>query len=328
MMRDVIIVCGGAGYIGSHVCKALHDAGYYPVVYDNLSGGYASAVRWGALEVGDLRDKKSLSRVFERYKPAGVLMLAGLIAAGESVTKPLEYWDNNFHSLINLVEACIKFEVRNVVFSSTAAVYHHDEKPLSEEAKIGPINPYGESKLASELFLKSCIAAYGLKVVILRYFNAAGADVESGLGEAHEPETHLIPLGIRAILSGESFRVFGNDYSTEDGTCVRDYIHVKDLAIAHVKALEYLLGGGREVVFNLGNARGYSVLEVLYAIGKQLNLPVEPDFVGRRVGDPPSLVAKNEKAATILSWVPKYSDLQSIISSAVAWEQHQMKVKS
>lgn len=326
MMRDVVIVCGGAGYIGSHVCKALHDVGYYPVVYDNLSGGYAQAVRWGMLEVGDLRDKETLFKVFERYKPTGVLMLAGLIAAGESVNKPLDYWDNNLCSLINIVEACLKYEVGDIVFSSTAAVYCQSEVRLSEDALIGPINPYGESKLASENFLKSCATAYGLKVVILRYFNAAGADVEAGLGEAHEPETHLIPLGIRATINKKPIRVFGSDYATKDGTCVRDYIHVKDLAVAHMKALEYLRKDGGEIVFNLGNAQGYSVLEVLSSISEHLRIPVKIDFVERRIGDPPILIADNEKAASILSWVPQYSDLQSIISSAVAWEKQQIKV--
>lgn len=319
--RQAVFVAGGAGYIGSHTCKALYDAGYLPITLDNLSSGHEWAVKWGPLEILELTDHSRLKTLFAQYQPLGVFMFSGYIAAGESVTSPLKYWQNNLSSLMSLVQATIDAGVDNFIFSSTAAVYAQSNEPLHEQSQISPMNPYGKTKLASEEILRDCEAAQKLKAVCLRYFNAAGAGVEDGLGEAHDPETHLIPLAIRSVLQGSNFHIYGQDYSTPDGTCVRDYIHVRDLARAHVAALTYLLEGGQERVFNLGTSNGYSVLEIIQGIERISGIPFSVVYGDKRAGDPDVLVANSRRAQTVLKWTPIESDLDNIISSAFEWEK-------
>ena len=316
-----ILVVGGAGYIGSHACKALAAAGYEPVVYDNLVAGHEWAVKWGPLERGDLLDRARLDDVIARHAPAGAMHFASLINVGDSVHRPGLYWRNNVAGTINLCDAAAEAGIGAMVFSSTCAVYAPSDAPtLTEDLPIGPINPYGSTKRAIETMLDDFETAFGLRSVVLRYFNAAGADADGGIGEAHDPETHLIPLALAAVAGDRGpLRIFGTDYPTPDGTCVRDYIHVSDLADAHVLALRRLLAGGGSDVFNLGAGRGHSVREVLAAVAKAAGAPVPAEEDERRAGDAVRLVADISHARKVLGWAPRHSSLDRIVETAWAW---------
>lgn len=321
-MAQTVIVTGGAGYIGSHACKALAKAGFVPVVYDNLSLGFKESVLYGPLEVGDVRDKVRFAEVVARHRPVAVMHFAALIAVGDSVKDPAAYYETNTLGAWNVLEAVRSAGVP-FVFSSTAAVYGIPAaSPVDEEAETRPINPYGQSKLAVEKMLADYGAAYGLKYAALRYFNACGADVEGELGLRNMDPPHLIPSALEVLIGTRpSLRIFGTDYPTADGTAVRDYIHVTDLAEAHVAALKNLLAGGGSAVLNLGAGRGYSVREVVEAVeavtGKTLTVVKE----ARRAGDPPALVADSAKARTVLGWEPKYSDLERIVQTGWDWRR-------
>lgn len=317
-----VLVTGGAGYVGSHACKGLAQAGHEVVVFDNLSQGHAEAVKWGPLEEGDLLDPARLDAVFAKHKPDAVMHFAALSIVGTSVADPATYYRSNITGTIELLDAMRRGSADKIVFSSTAAVYGvPDRSPIDEDLAKQPINPYGFTKLAIEHALADYGAAYGLKWAALRYFNAAGADPDGELGECHEPETHAIPLAIQAALGrGGVFRLFGEDYDTPDGTCVRDYIHVTDLADAHVKALEYIAGGGVSRAFNLGNGNGVSVREIIDAVGAAVGQPVPLQMAPRRAGDPPTLIASTHAANTILQWTPRLT-IDDIARTAVAWHR-------
>jgi len=321
--RGTVLVTGGAGYIGCHTCKALAQAGYWPVVYDNLMHGHASAVKWGPLEKGDIRDPSRLSEVFSFYKPAAVLHFAGLAYVGESVLDPGRYYDFNVGGSLVLARAMREHGVMRIVFSSTCATYGAPNKvPIDEDTPQAPINPYGASKLMVERILTDFERAHGIVFTALRYFNAAGADLDGELGEAHDPETHLIPLVLGAASGRRPpLSVFGTDYDTPDGTCIRDYIHVADLASAHVLALCALEKGCARKAYNLGAGRGYSVREVVAAAARVTDLDVPLSLCPRRPGDPASLVSDATKARDELGWQPKASDLETMLRSAWSWHQ-------
>jgi len=324
MAKTRILVTGGAGYIGSQTCKALAKAGLEPVVYDNLGNGRRSAVKWGPLEVGDIRDTDRVRDVIRKYQPAAVVHFAAFIQVGESVRDPGKYYLNNVAGSVSLLEAMQMEKLRTIVFSSTAAVYGEPQfVPVTEDHPLAPINPYGESKRMVENILADYEIAYGLKWAALRYFNAAGADPDGELGPNHEPITHLIPLVLRAALgTGPALTIFGTDYDTPDGTAVRDYIHVADLASAHVAALRYLEdpanGSG---AFNLGTGAGHSVREVVATAERSLGTKVPIVEGARRPGDAPNLVANPNKGQRAFTWTPRYSDLATIIDTAAAWEK-------
>ena len=316
-----ILVAGGAGYIGSHMVALLVKRGYEVVVADNLRTGHWQAVKGARkMYVGDLRDGAFLHQIFTENKIDGVINFAAFSLVGESVTNPLKYYGNNVEGAVSLLSAMQAHGVDKIVFSSTAAAYGEPEKqPIEEGDRTEPTNPYGATKLAIENMLKWCDCAYNIRYVALRYFNAAGSDTEAGIGEDHNPESHLIPLVMKTALGQrDHIGIFGEDYPTPDGTCVRDYIHVKDLAEAHLLALEYLERGGGSDVFNLGNGTGYSVREIIETArritGKEIKAVVEP----RRGGDPSVLIASNKKAAEVLGWKPVLG-LDQIISDAWAW---------
>ena len=317
MPKGNILVTGGAGYIGSHVCAALKVQGFTPVTLDNLGHGYREAVKFGPLVEGDIGDQALVAKICAQYKPLAALHFAALIEVAESVKQPALYMENNGEKARRLIEALRRGGVTRVVFSSTAAVYGlpGKEGPIAEDAPLKPINPYGESKLKAETYLRE---QKDMTSVILRYFNAAGAG-EDGIGEAHGPETHLIPNALLALLGMKpGFTVFGQDYPTPDGTAKRDYIHILDLADAHLLALDHLLAGKDSAAINLGTGTGASVKEVLAAIASVAGREVPHSFGPRRVGDPPYLVADNKKAKQVLGWQPRRS-LQEIIASALRW---------
>ncbi len=316
-----VIVTGGAGYIGSHTCKWLASHGYLPVSVDNLSTGFAEAVKWGPLEVLDLRDTSALTEVMHRYSPEAVVHFAAFSAVGESVRDPLKYYNNNIGATLSLVSAMRTAQVKKIVFSSTCAVYGlPDVVPIKESSPRNPIKPYGRSKLLIENLLEDLSASSDLSYVSLRYFNAAGADPDGNLGERHDPETHLIPLAIRAAFGGTPLSVFGSDFPTADGTAVRDYIHVNDLASAHKLSIDYLLKGGVSTVLNLGTGRGYSVREILNTLNAMGN-EVPTIDAPRRDGDPAELVADSSLAESILGWQPRISNLNYILETAVNWHR-------
>jgi len=320
-----VLVTGGAGYVGSHACKALAAAGWTPVVYDNLVAGHRWAVRWGPLEVGDIADRARLDAVIARYRPAAVMHFAACAYVGESMTAPGKYYRNNVAGTLTLLEAMRDHGIGRLVFSSTCATYGEPQAPLlDEEHPQRPINPYGASKLMVERMLQDFAAAHGLGSVALRYFNAAGADPDGEIGELHRPETHLIPLAI-AAARGErpALEIFGTDYPTSDGTCIRDYVHVSDLAQAHVLALDHLRGRNGFSAFNLGVGRGYSVREVIDAVAAAAGGAVPFREVARRPGDPPELVAEATQARTLLGWTPRLPCLGEIVESAWRWHQQQ-----
>ncbi|KAA6482908.1 UDP-glucose 4-epimerase GalE [Agrobacterium sp. SHOUNA12C] len=320
MAGETVLVVGGAGYIGSHTCLDLANKGFQPVVYDNFSNGHREFVKWGPAEEGDIRDRARLDEVLAKYKPAAILHFAALIEVGESVKDPVSFYENNVIGTLTLLAAAQAAGIGAFVFSSTCATYGLPQSvPLDESHRQVPINPYGRTKYIVEQALADYDQYKGLRSVVLRYFNAAGADFEGRIGEWHTPETHAIPLAIDAALGRrQGFKVFGSDYDTRDGTCVRDYIHVLDLADAHVRAVEYLLRGGESVALNLGTGTGTTVKELLGAIETVSERPFPVEYVGRREGDSTTLVANNDKARDILGWSPQY-DLSRIIESAWNW---------
>lgn len=316
-----VLVTGGAGYIGSHTAKALAQAGANPIVLDNLSRGHRWAVRWGTLLRGDLADPEFLRAVFARHSIDAVVHLAALAYVGESMQQPGLYFRNNAGGALNLLEAMREANVRRIVYSSSCATYGNvSTVPIGEETPQRPVNPYGESKLMVERMLHWFAAAHGLEWVALRYFNAAGADPDGEIGESHSPETHLIPLAIAATAGDiPSIEVFGTDYPTPDGTCLRDYIHVMDLAEAHRLALEYLAAGGASTAFNLGTGQAVSIRGVLGAVQQVAGKPVPVRYGPRRAGDPPELVADTAKARQLLGWQPRYTDIAALVSTAWDW---------
>jgi UDP-arabinose 4-epimerase len=322
-MSDKVLVTGGAGYIGSHAAKALARAGYTPVVYDNLVYGHREAVRWGPFVEGDLADAALLAETMRRFEIGAVMHFAAFAYVGESMTKPELYFRNNLVNSLGLLDAMCATGVRHIVFSSTCATYGVPEQvPIREDMPQRPVNPYGESKLMVERALHWYGVAHGLRHVALRYFNAAGADLEGEIGEHHEPETHLIPLVLDAALGRRAqIDVFGTDYPTPDGTAIRDYIHVGDLADAHVLALRHLAQGGDSVALNLATGQGHSVREVIAAAERITGRRVPRRESPRRPGDPPALVADPGRARDLLGWTPRLSDLDTILATAWAWHR-------
>jgi len=318
-----ILVTGGAGYIGSHACKALASAGFTPVVFDNLVYGHRDAVKWGPLVVADLLESSAIAAVIDEYKPEAVMHFAAYAYVGESVENPGKYYRNNVVGSLNLLEAMRDASLDKIIFSSTCATYGIPKQELiSEEHSQVPINPYGASKLMIERMLSDFSAAHSIRSISLRYFNAAGADSDAEIGEQHDPETHLIPLVLDAANGlRDSITIHGNDYATHDGSCIRDYVHVSDLADAHVLALQSLLKGAETSAYNLGNGQGYSVQEVIAVArtitGKNIKVNIGP----RRAGDPPRLVGDATSIKQALNWTPRFSSLADIVSSAWRWHQ-------
>ena len=318
--RFNILVTGGAGYIGSHACKALAAKGHVPVTYDNLSRGNLFAVKWGPLEKGDIADVQRMRAVLERYRPAALMHFAAYSYVGESVERPLLYYENNFAGSAALLQALMDYQCIPVVFSSTCATYGVPERvPIAEDHPQRPINPYGRSKLFVEQMLADLDVACGLPWMALRYFNAAGADPHGEIGETHDPETHLVPLVLAAARTGKPVRIYGDNYNTPDGSCVRDYIHVSDIADAHVRALEYLLAGGKSCALNLANSRGYSVKEVIAAAATVCGRTIPSEIAARRPGDPPVLIGDASRAHALLNWHPTRSNLETQIADAWRW---------
>lgn len=316
-----MLVTGGAGYIGSHTCKALANAGYTPVSLDNFEYGHNWAVKWGPLVKGDVGDKGLLLRLLKDYEISAVIHFAAYTHVGESMTAPGKYFHNNVTKTLALLDALKESGVCTMVFSSTCATYGMPENiPIREDQPQNPANPYGESKLFVERALKWHGVAHGLRYVALRYFNAAGADPGGEIGEDHDPETHLIPLVIQAALGRRpQVDIYGTDYPTHDGTAIRDYIHVTDLADAHVKALDYLLNGGEPTAMNLGTGKGHTVREVIAAVERISGLDVPSRETSRRAGDPPALVADPAMANRVLGWQPACSSLETIVETAWKW---------
>lgn len=318
-----ILVTGGAGYIGSHTVVELLEKGEEVIVIDNLHTGHQKSILGGAFYQGDLRDRSFLDGVFRNHSIEAVIHFAASSLVGESVQKPLDYYDNNLIGSHSLVKAMLDYDVKKIVFSSTAATYGEPARiPIEEDDPTAPTNPYGETKLAIEKMLRWCDAAYGLKSISLRYFNAAGAHPDGVIGEDHNPESHLIPIILQVALGQrEHIGIFGDDYPTADGTCIRDYIHVMDLANAHWLALEYLRRTHRSDIFNLGSGKGFSVLEVIETARKVTGHPIPAKIYPRRAGDPAVLVASAEKAQQKLKWQPRYRQLEEIIATAWKWHK-------
>jgi len=316
-----ILVTGGAGYIGSHACKALTQAGYIPISYDNLVYGHESAVKWGPLETGDINDRDRLDEVIDQYRPAAVMHFAAYAYVGESVENPGKYYRNNVLGTLTLLEAMRDSGIDKLIFSSTCATYGVPQiVPITEDHPQAPINPYGSSKLMIERMLNDFDIAHKMRSISLRYFNAAGADPDSEIGEDHDPETHLIPLVLDAAMGKRPhITIYGTDYDTEDGTCVRDYIHVTDLADAHVLALKALEEGAGTTAYNLGNGKGFSVKEVIEVAENVTGKKIPVQVGERRVGDPPRLVGDAGQISAALHWTPRFTDLESIIGSAWNW---------
>jgi UDP-glucose 4-epimerase len=321
--QPTVLVTGGAGYIGSHVVAQLTEAGRRVVVYDNLSTGFRSAVLGGELVVGDLADRARLAELFRAHRFESVLHFAAHIVVPESVENPLKYYGNNTRNTLGLLETCAEFGVKNFVFSSTAAVYGiPEEMPIEEDAPLLPINPYGASKMMSERMLIDLAAVSPLRYVILRYFNVAGADEAGRIGQSTPDATHLIKVACQ-VAAGlrPSLTIFGTDYPTPDGTCIRDYIHVMDLARAHLDALDYLRDGGESVVLNCGYQQGTSVREIVDVVKKVSGVDIPVVLGARRAGDPPQIVASNARIKATLGWQPRLNDLERIVSSAWKWER-------
>ena len=325
MTKPTILVTGGAGYIGSHAVKALQQVGYKIVILDNLVYGHRDIAEILGVEliIGDTNDRALLDQLFSDRQITAVMHFAAYAYVGESVTQPDKYYRNNVVGTLSLLEAMVTANIKNFVFSSTCATYGVPQQiPITEDHPQAPINPYGATKLMVERILQDFDVAYGLKSVIFRYFNAAGADPEGAIGEDHHPETHLIPLILQTALGKrEAITVYGTDYPTDDGTCIRDYIHVNDLADAHVLGLQYLLEGNQSEIFNLGNGNGFSVKEVIDAAKRITGKPINVIFGDRRAGDPSALVGSAAKAQSILHWQPKYADINLILQHAWQWHQ-------
>jgi UDP-glucose-4-epimerase GalE len=319
--RDAVLVTGGAGYIGSHTCKALARAGYVPITYDNFVHGHRWAVRWGPLVEGDICDRQLLEWAIKEHAVKAVIHFAGYAYVGESMSRPAKYFENNVANTLTLLEAMRICGVHDIVFSSTCATYGMPlQLPITEDHPQEPINPYGESKRVAEKMLHWWGKAHGLRWTALRYFNAAGADLEGDIGEDHRPETHLIPLALASATGDRDvLDIYGSDYPTHDGTAVRDYIHVADLASAHVAALRRLEGGGESTAMNLGTGKGYSVREVITMIERVSGRKVPIRQAARRAGDPPMLVAGAHRAYELLGWQPQHSSLETIIATAWRW---------
>jgi UDP-glucose-4-epimerase GalE len=318
-----LLICGGAGYIGSHCARILRDAGYNCVIYDNLSEGHRKAVAGFPLVVGELTDTALLADTMRKHRIGGVVHFAAFALVGVSMREPIAYYQNNVGGTASLLDAMRQTGVERIVFSSTCATYGENVPvPITEDVPQNPCNPYGESKLAVEKLLRRCDDAYGIKSVSLRYFNAAGAMPDGAIGEDHKLETHLIPLVLREALAKEGkLHVFGTDCPTKDGSCIRDYVHVLDLATAHLQALRYLENGGATDFFNLGTGVGSSVIEVIEAARGITGIDIKYKKSGRRPGDPPTLVAAAGKARDLLGWRPERSDLRAIVSDAWAWHE-------
>lgn len=319
-----ILVCGGAGYIGSHMVAELLEKGKEVVILDNFEKGHRDALLGGKLYEGDLRDRTILDKIFTENHIEAVIDFAAYSLVGESMTEPLKYFNNNVYGTINLLEAMRDHKVKYIVFSSTAATYGEpDNIPILETDKNLPTNAYGESKLLVEKILKWCDECYGIKFTALRYFNAAGAHINGKIGEDHAPETHLIPLILQVALGKrDKIMMFGDDYNTKDGTCVRDYIHVSDLASAHSLALERLMKGGESRIYNLGNGTGFTVKEVVDVARKVTEHPIPAEVAPRRAGDPAVLIASSDKAISELNWKPKFNSLETIIETAWNWHKN------
>ncbi|WP_122646807.1 UDP-glucose 4-epimerase GalE [Enterococcus mediterraneensis] len=317
-----ILVLGGAGYIGSHAVDQLINKGYDVVVVDNLLTGHKQAIHKEArFYEGDVRDKQFLQQVFEKENIEGVIHFAASSLVGESVEKPLMYFNNNVYGMQILLEVMHEYDVKHIVFSSTAATYGEpEETPIRETTPKNPKNPYGESKLMMEKMMKWCDNAYGMKYVALRYFNVAGAKADATIGEDHDPETHLVPIILQVALGQrKELAIFGDDYDTPDGTCIRDYVQVEDLIAAHILALEYLKAGNESNAFNLGSNHGYSVKEMLEAAREVTGKEIPAKIAPRRAGDPATLIAASDKAKEVLGWKPQYTDVKAIIQTAWDW---------
>lgn len=324
-MNKKILVTGGAGYVGSHTSKVLARKGYEPICFDNLSSGHKEFVKWGPLEEGNLHDTNLLVDVLNRYKPLAVIHFAASAYVGESITNPFKYYRNNVGGTLSLLEAMRKTNIKIIVFSSTCATYGRSSQALIDESHAqAPINPYGQSKLMIEKILCDLAVKNEISQISLRYFNAAGADPENEIGEWHDPETHLIPLAIKSALTGSCLEIFGTDFPTPDGTAIRDYIHVEDLASAHISAVEAMSNGIKSEFINLGTGIGYSVKNVINAI-EEMNLKINFKKSEKREGDPASLVANVDKALKILNWRANYTDIKDIIFTAIKWHKSQEK---
>jgi UDP-arabinose 4-epimerase len=319
---ESVLVTGGAGYIGSHACKALAAAGFRPVTYDTMENGHARAVKWGPLVRGDVLDRRSLQQAIEHHAPVAVMHFAGYAYVGESVSAPGKYYRNNLVGTLSLVETMRSAGINAIVFSSSCSTYGLPRSPvIDEDHPQSPLSPYGASKMMVERILTDIAAAGDMRYATLRYFNAAGADPDGEIGEDHEPETHLIPRALRAALGkAEPLTVFGSDYPTPDGTCIRDYVHVRDLADAHVRALRHLLNRGSNLTLNLGTGEGVSVLELIAKVSEVTGRDVPHRFGPRRPGDAPRLVASSGRARDVLGWRSCHSDIETIIRTALAWE--------
>jgi UDP-glucose 4-epimerase len=317
----MIFIAGGAGYIGSHINKLLYQKGHRTVVFDNLSLGHKDFVKWGNFVLGDLSDREQIRECFLKYPIDAVMHFSAYASVEESVQDPSKYYNNNVINTINLLDTMVEFEIDSLIFSSSCAIYGiPEEVPIKETHPKNPVNPYGKSKLIVEEIFNDYDRAYGLKTISLRYFNAAGADPEGDIGERHDPETHLIPLAIYAALGKrEDIKIFGTDYPTGDRTCIRDYIHVTDLADAHIRALEYLKSTQKSNMFNLGNGSGYSVKEVIETVKRVSKKDFAVVESERRPGDPPVLIADSQKATKELKWKPGHSELETIVKTAWDW---------
>jgi UDP-glucose 4-epimerase len=317
-----ILVTGGAGYIGSHTCLALAEKGYIPVVYDNLVNGHRQFVQWGPFEQGDVRDRARLEQVILSYRPAAIVHFAGLIEVAQSLADPLAFFDNNVSGSVALFAAALRAGINKLVFSSSCATYGiPQEIPMRENQSQSPISPYGTSKLIVEQILNDLDTCKSLRSVILRYFNAGGADVKGRIGEWHSPESHVIPIAIEVAQGKrEIFKINGSDYPTPDGTCIRDFVHVSDLADAHARSVDYLLAGGSSIALNLGTGQGTSVKQLVHIIERISNCRLPIEFAAKREGDPPELVADNTRAKMTLGWRPCH-DIESIVQSAWNWHE-------
>lgn len=324
-MAENVLITGGAGYVGSHTCQALAALGYLPISLDNLTHGHMWAVQWGPFFKGDITDSSALDQLFSDYRPIAVIHFAAFAYVGESVEHPARYYRNNVAGSITLLEAMRQHGCKNIIFSSSCATYGIPSQiPIPEDHPQLPINPYGRSKLMMEQIIQDYGSAYGIRYAILRYFNAAGADPGGHIGEDHDPETHLIPILLQTVLGRRDYaEVYGTDYDTPDGTAIRDYIHVTDLAGAHALALKYLAQSRQDLCINLGTGQGRSVMEVIQAVQQVTGKTVTYRTVGRRPGDPPVLVAKADLAYSLLGWKPDFTDIQATISTAWNWHQSQ-----